>query len=35
MKGFLDIFMLTAFILFMTFLMRGFILQIQNKNKEK
>ncbi len=33
MKGFLDIFMLTAFVLFITFMMRGFFLQIQENKK--
>ncbi len=35
MKTFIDIFMITAFVFFMVFLVRGFMLQAQEKNRDK
>ncbi len=34
MKTFFDIFMLTAFVFFMIFMVRGFMLQSRDKNRD-
>lgn len=35
MKSFLDIIVISGFVFFMIFLMRGFILQVQDKQDER